>query len=91
MLRVLRGLRGFDCPWQLHVRHWRLTRLEICAKLISALKSLRVGFQYVKFFRHSDGDRPNLFLKCGRMADALAKPVASATFSMEHEVVSKRR
>ena len=45
----------------------------------------------MKFLRHSVGDRPNLVLKCGRMADALAKPAAKAMFSMEQEVVSSRR
>ena len=48
-------------------------------------------FQSLKFLGHGDEARANLFLKWDRMAEAIAKAVASARFSIERKVVSKRR
>lgn len=59
--------------------------------MISEVQVPGLDFQSVKFLGHSDEEMPNLFLKWDRMTEALAKAVASATFSKERKVVSKRR
>ena len=59
--------------------------------MISEVQVPGPDFQSLKFLGHSDEEMPNLFLKWDRMAEALAKAVASATFSIERKVVSKRR
>jgi hypothetical protein len=63
--------------------------------MIAEVPAVGTDFQNLKFLRHSlrhsDVERPNLFLKWGRMADALAKPVSNARFYIERKVISKRR
>lgn len=59
--------------------------------MISEIQVTGPDFQSLKFLGHGDEARANLFLKWDRMAEALAKAVASARFSIERKVVSKRR